>query len=188
MLRPYSVSLHPWDVTTNYQDTLLQLKQHLSQQNCFAIGEVGLDKVKGPPLALQRECFQEVLALAKGQDKPLILHSVRTHEICLTMLKQNQVFNPVLIHGFYGDIPRESQTSGLNIYYGFGASLFSNSRRTINSFLSLKLERILLESDDQTRYDLGSIYMRAAQLRGVDVIAMKQQMQSNSERFLGTTL
>ena len=52
-----SVGLHPWHVDAIWQQQLELLRQDLRLPNVVAIGECGLDMVKGPELSLQQAAF-----------------------------------------------------------------------------------------------------------------------------------
>ncbi|MBQ5461586.1 MAG: TatD family hydrolase, partial [Bacteroidaceae bacterium] len=66
-----SVGIHPWDVTKNWQDDFEILKKRVLQPQVVAIGECGLDKLRGGEWSLQKDCFQAQIDLAKQTGKPL---------------------------------------------------------------------------------------------------------------------
>ncbi len=48
----YSFGFHPWEVEV-CQQSWTDLELHLQDNKCLALGEVGLDKLKGPLLEIQ---------------------------------------------------------------------------------------------------------------------------------------
>lgn len=176
--RPYSVSLHPWFLDKDWEKQTLLLLNHLENPFCLAVGEIGLDRTSTTSLSRQVECFTHLVQHPKIQACPLIIHSVRTHAECLAVLKKNRFQKNILLHGFYGTPPVRNPKHHEHLYLGFGASLFSNSRKTIETLLSWPRERILLETDDQSRYDLVSIYQRAAELLQMPLVDLQKLLWS----------
>ncbi|MER8149755.1 TatD family hydrolase, partial [Acinetobacter baumannii] len=71
---------------------LQRLEQVLQQQDCVAVGEIGLDTFlkehKQPALfAKQQSYFSEQLELAKQYQKPVLLHIRKAHAESIAILK-----------------------------------------------------------------------------------------------------
>ena len=78
----FSVGFHPWDVTAGFPgpSDMDRLREVASRQEAAAIGECGIDLVKGGMLFLQRKLFAAQGAIAEELGKPLIIHCVRAHD------------------------------------------------------------------------------------------------------------
>ena len=98
----FSTGLHPWDVSKeiSLEEISSYLKKCHGLKNFAAVGEVGLDKMKGETLAVQEEYFRFQIKLAIRFKKPVIIHCVRAYEQCLSILKNEGVSTPVIFHDF----------------------------------------------------------------------------------------
>ena len=56
-----SVGLHPWNVSTGWQETFSLVRAAALDERVWARGECGLDKVRGEALSLQIEAFRAPL-------------------------------------------------------------------------------------------------------------------------------
>ena len=67
-----------------------------------AIGEAGLDRLRGPALPLQAQVFEVQALIAERQRLPLIIHSVRTIPEILAIHRRLRPTVPWIFHGFRG--------------------------------------------------------------------------------------
>ena len=58
----FSAGIHPWD--SDREIAISKLEQLVAHHNCLAVGECGLDKLKGPDLKVQQKVFLMQLELA----------------------------------------------------------------------------------------------------------------------------
>ena len=64
---PKSVGLHPWFLTKeNFENDFKKLTQLVDNQNIIAIGECGLDKLRGEDVAFQTKAFEAQIRLAQS--------------------------------------------------------------------------------------------------------------------------
>ncbi|WP_027389987.1 TatD family hydrolase [Chrysiogenes arsenatis] len=113
-----------------------------------AIGECGFDRRAAASWEIQKQYFSQQIALAITYDLPVIVHLVGGLEIFLRC-HQAQPFRGVLHSCTLAQVPR-SLIDAPDIYFGFSARLPQNSRAN-QLFMTLPLERVLLESDaDET--------------------------------------
>ena len=56
---------------------LFGLSEKLNATGCIALGEIGLDKLKGPSMEVQLAVFKEQIALSEKLELPVIIHCVR---------------------------------------------------------------------------------------------------------------
>ena len=92
-----SLELHPWHLPERFAPP-----EGLAEQlrNFDALGEIGLDRLRGPRLPVQREFLRAYLSLARELDLPVVLHVVRCFPEVMAMLKTCPL--RVMIHGFRG--------------------------------------------------------------------------------------
>ena len=92
-----SLELHPWHLPERFAP-MPELAERL--RNFDALGEIGLDSLRGPALPVQREFLQYGLRLAKEAGKPVVLHVVRCFHELPEMLRRWKL--RVMVHGFRG--------------------------------------------------------------------------------------
>ncbi|MDE7377094.1 MAG: TatD family hydrolase, partial [Muribaculaceae bacterium] len=98
--RSYSVGVHPWDAEA--QVDWERLRQAASLPQVVAIGECGLDALRGPALDVQEPVFVRQARLAEELGKPLIVHCVRAYGRLMELRRALSPSQPWLVHGFRG--------------------------------------------------------------------------------------
>lgn len=181
----FCLGLHPYNLTPDFNSDLDLIRSNLSHPRLVGLGETGLDKTCQTPWNLQISAYQAFLELAKTTDYPLILHSVRSHSLCIKLALLIGITQPILIHGFYGSAEEALSLTSAGIYLGFGTSLFSNSKKTLTAFQKIPKQYILLETDDQKTKSIEDIYLQAASLLQMDLESLILQIQANFFRFYG---
>lgn len=89
-----SCGVHPLDVESPF--CLDKMKAYASHSKVVAIGETGLDyHYKPETQALQRERFEQQVALAVELNKPLIIHTRQAREDTLAILRNGGQTNAV---------------------------------------------------------------------------------------------
>ncbi|MBE6390204.1 MAG: hypothetical protein E7043_08550 [Lentisphaerae bacterium] len=91
-----SLEFHPWFLPDEFVPEILPSPEFLSR--FCALGEIGLDKLRGPQMEIQQKYLYSLLALASDTGKPVVIHAVRSFAEVFRMLKH---FNlKVMFHGF----------------------------------------------------------------------------------------
>ena len=75
----FSCGIHPW-YSEDSEPQLKYLYEIATDPRIIAIGETGLDKLKGPSLNVQIPVFKSHIELAEKLKKPLIIHAVKVWE------------------------------------------------------------------------------------------------------------
>lgn len=97
----YSIGIHPWYIDeARLTSDLKCIAKKLQQKECLALGECGIDKRIEIPLETQIQVFKQQLALVKQTNKPVILHCVAAYQEVITIKKELNIQNPMIIHGF----------------------------------------------------------------------------------------
>ena len=99
----YSVGIHPWDVSKDYQKEWNLLQEITVNPQVIAIGEAGLDKLINTDIKLQQKLFELQINLSEQLNKPLIIHAVRTSNELILLKKRFKPAMPWIIHGFRGN-------------------------------------------------------------------------------------
>lgn len=176
----YSIGLHPWYIKeSEVNNQLALLRQAAENTNVIAIGECGLDAIKGAPFNLQQEVFEKEIAIANEIEKPLLIHCVRAFPQALALLKKAAV--PVIFHGFNKKAVIANEIIAQGYYLSFGADLLKEISAAFNTFSAVPIDRFFLETDDKP-IDIEQIYKAASFIRktGEDVIIL--QVQENFKK------
>jgi TatD DNase family protein len=174
----FSVGVHPWQADVK---TLSEIIPAIHHQNCRAIGEVGLDRLKGPSMEIQRAMLLSQLALANELQKPVIFHLVRAWDEFYALLKSKQQ-TPWIIHGFNSpkQFPRLLQT---NVLFSLGPASLQNPH--MQSILTqIPFNRILLETDD-TASDINQVYLNYSQATSTPLEEVYAQIEQNFLAIFG---
>ena len=148
-----AIGLHPLFIQHHKEEHLQDLDLYLSNHKVVAIGEIGLDffDVKDKHASnegKQSFFFEEQLKLAKKYELPVILHSRKSHDQILSLLKIHKIQSGGIAHAFNGSIQQAQQYISLGFKLGFGGMLtFERSTKLRTLAKQLPLESIVLETD-----------------------------------------
>ena len=148
----FSVGVHPWHADVKPLSEIIPAMHH---QNCRALGEVGLDRLRGPSMEIQLAMLLAQLTLANELQKPVIFHLVRAWDEFYSLVKSQQ-HTPWIIHGFNSpkQLPRLLQTK---VIFSLGPASLQNPH--MQSILTqIPLNRLLFETDD-TASDINQVYL-----------------------------
>ena len=156
-----SVGIHPWTLTKENADIQWEaLREFIKDKRIIAIGECGLDKLKGPSMELQTAVFKQEAALAENSSLPLIIHCVKAFNELIQLKKEISPCQPWIIHGFRGKLPLALDC----IRHGFYLSIGSHFQE--NTLKAIPLDRLFIETDESEE-SIGSIYQRIAETKGI---------------------
>lgn len=82
----YSVGIHPWETGATPDFELLE--RAAAHPSVAAIGETGVDRLRGAGIDTQTDVFRRHIALSESLRKPLILHVVKALDIILAVKKE----------------------------------------------------------------------------------------------------
>lgn len=176
---PFSAGIHPWDAEMVAEQREGLLRQ-LTDLECIAIGEVGLDRASKVPWKEQTELFEAQLTIAATRDLPVIVHCVRATSECLALLAKRNI-QKALFHGFIGsaELAKEILRRGYFISYGFGSI---HSPKTIEALRHTPLDHLFLESDTAL-HPIGELYTAVAEIKGIDIELLKNTIKDNYTAF-----
>lgn len=148
-MQKWSVGLHPWDLALFCGDNLrikdeiwVELVAAAACPDVAAVGECGIDLLKGGLLATQMLAFRKQALLAERLRKPLIIHSVKAHDIIIGIKKDIKPEQPWIIHGFRNKPTIAEMYLKAGFYLSFGEK-FSPEAVEITP-----PDRILAETDE----------------------------------------
>ena len=145
-----SWEFHPWTLPQNFS-TIPENPENLSRFT--ALGEVGLDRMRGPELAVQQQFLTGFLRLASDFNKPVIFHCVRAFPELFALLKPFSL--RWAIHGFRGNVDLLNQIWQKGGIVSFHHSIADNP--ALLTALRRPAGKIAFETDDNPDLDLENI-------------------------------
>lgn len=170
-----TAGIHPWMADAQDAASLLPLPEGVQ-----AIGEIGLDLLRGPSPERQTETFRQQLAIAEREELPVVLHCVRAFEPVMQLLAGYRL-PAVIFHGFIGSPEQARQALAKGYCLSFGERTF-RSPRSMEALRATPSGQLFLETDDSP-VPIGEIYARAAGLRGESVAELQRTTTENYERI-----
>jgi len=146
----YALGLHPYFTDKHSDSDLDLLEQAIRNRDnkCVAVGECGLDFVKGDDRERQMLLLDAQLDLAIQYHLPVILHCRGAHQQMIKLLKQKKLSCAGVIHGFSGSYEQAMDYIRLGYYIGVGSTItYLRARKTRNTISKLPLANLVLETD-----------------------------------------
>ena len=156
----YSVGIHPWDLAEADEELWQCLVEAATSPHVVALGETGLDALKGPSLDVQQRWFERHIALSEELQKPLIIHCVKAYHLILALHARLRPAQPWVVHGFRGKPALAQQLLDAGIYLSLGPRFNHETACLIPD------DRLLLETD-HTVLSIDHVSARVACVRGI---------------------
>ncbi|MGV0966715.1 TatD family hydrolase [Empedobacter falsenii] len=180
----FSIGIHPAYIKTSSIEKEVEIiNQTISNKNCLAIGEIGLDKLCETDFKLQINVFEKQLEIATQHQLPVIIHSVRAYQEILHIRKQMKLTIPFIFHGFNKNEQLLNQIIAQNCFASFGKNLLSNKNLQI-IFANLSANQFFLEND-ASEISIEEIYTFAADLRKITIEELQLQQAENWKTVFG---
>ena len=172
---PFSAGIHPKDIDDNFDYNFDRIKTISQHENCFAIGECGLDGMIGINKNLQEKIFTQHILWTNEIRKPVIIHCVRKFSELLKFNKISEV--PLIIHGFNKKQTIANEMLKNGFYLSFGKAVLQNVslQQTVKDF---PLEKMFLETDDAD-FDIKILYEKVSELKQISLEDLDSQILEN---------
>lgn len=141
----YSAGVHPWEtagLSLPPCARMAEVERLASLPQVVAIGETGLDRLRGGPPDMQMELLRCHAALSESTGKPLLLHVVKAYPEIIRLKRELSPSQPWIIHGFRG----KPQLAAELVRAGFLLSL--GERFNPDSAAVIPADRLLVETDE----------------------------------------
>ena len=161
--------IHPWKADETFVVPDLSAK--------LAIGECGLDGLRGPSMEVQESVFLEQIRLSEELGKPLIIHCVKAFDRLLQLRKELNPKQSWMFHGFRGKPQQLRSLLDAGFFVSFGFQHNEESLRIC------PIDRLLLETDDDEFHPIDEIYNNVARKRELEVTSLVKQMTENYRAF-----
>lgn len=174
----YSCGYHPWRYAEGRETTpqeRMALREAMSRSDVVALGECGIDLLKGGPLFRQLLEFQWQAELAEESGKPLVIHSVRAHDSVIGLHRQMKPSIPWVIHGFAG------KPTVAEMYLKEGLLLSFGPCFNPSSLMATPAGSLLAETDASGR-PIAAVIELLATARGIAADELREAVARNTAR------
>jgi len=150
--------VHPWHTLRLPPDWLACLEEHLAAHPGAALGEIGLDGVRGDvPSERQEGALVMQLGLAVRLQRPVVVHGARAWERLLEVLKPFARDLPgIMAHGFGGSAEQLRVFLGLGGFVSVSGSVCNPRAGKIReAACRIPDDRLLVETDTPDLFPAG---------------------------------
>ena len=168
-----SIGIHPWYLTEDNAETQWNaLLEQISSPTTIAIGEGGLDKLKGPSLDTQIRILKQQALLSEEKKLPLILHCVKAYNELILLKKEIQPSQPWIIHGFRGKESLAIDCLRHGFYLSFGEHFQADALRAV------PINKLFIETDE-SKASIETIYQSIAKARHISLEELNESIKKN---------
>ena len=141
--------VHPWFANPLPADWHIALREMLLSHNAAAVGECGVDRLRGPLTpAQQAELLEGHLQLAVELRRGIVLHVVRAWDLAAPVLDAHAKQRPVLLHAFSPRGLMNQRWTRWNAWFSFRAESLARPSAALEELIgTLPPDRLLIESD-----------------------------------------
>lgn len=162
----HSLGIHPWDAEKFSLSHEQLIQNVLDFPACLAIGEIGLDSLKGPDMEIQKAAFIAQINISEEYQLPVIIHCVKAWNELKTLKKSLNPTQKWIYHGFaQSAIVNEVVQQGLMI--SLGSALLNHPKNQL-IVDSIPDDRLLIETDDSS-VEISEIYETIARLKKISL-------------------
>ncbi|EJL73687.1 TatD family hydrolase [Chryseobacterium populi] len=173
----YSVGIHPKDIRPGFIDNQLCWLTSNISENCFAIGECGLDSLVSIDPKIQEDVFLRQIEISNEVKKPLIIHCVRKFYEVISFRKKAE--QAMIIHGFNKKQNIAEDLLRNNFYLSFGKAVLYNLSLQ-NILKTVPSDKFFLETDNDD-FTLKELYQKVSEIKGISLEQLNKQISENLE-------
>jgi TatD DNase family protein len=171
--RSISVGIHPWEISEGWERQFMEIERMAAESNVVAIGECGIDKLKGPSLDLQMALFKKEALLAESRSIPLVIHCVKAFNELILLKKEIKPLQPWIIHGFRGKLSLATDCIRHGFYLSIGAYFQEDALKAIPT------DKLFIETDESDK-PIEDIYQNIAQVRAMELEELRECINKNA--------
>ena len=174
--RIYSVGIHPWNSLDAPDERLDLLAALAAHPQVVAVGETGLDALRGAPLDQQIALFKRHIAIAQRVGKPVVAHMVRTAQPLVKAWREMRPSVPLIVHGMRGNANVARTLIDAGCYLSYGEHL------NPEALLATPPDKILAETDDSPT-PITDVIAKLARTLALTPDALARQLTLNNAIF-----
>lgn len=176
----FSCGIHPW-YSEDSENQMKYLTEISSDPRIVAIGETGMDKLKGPSYDIQIPVFKKHVELSERLRKPIIIHCVKAWEELIDVREAMNPSQPWIIHGYRGKPELTKRLIDKGFLFSIGDKI------NVDSLMMIPLESLFCETDED-EMDIREVYMQAAQTLNMEFEEFADRIAENVHRIFPTLL
>ena len=197
-----AVALHPNEapVVDDLEKDLQVIQELAKNPRVRAIGETGLDFFRTPPELQEKQkySFRRHIAIAKENNKALIIHDRDAHRAVLDLLMEEGAPEKTIFHCFSGDLEMAKECVSKGYFLSFaGTVTFKNAPELRQAAEFVPIELMLVETDSpflcpmpnrgalNTPAQIPNTLRVIADVRGISADYLAAAISENSERIFG---
>ena len=197
-----AVALHPNEapVVDDLEKDLQVIQELAKNPRVRAIGETGLDFFRTPPELQEKQkySFRRHIAIAKENNKALIIHDRDAHRAVLDLLMQEGAPEKTIFHCFSGDLEMAKECVSKGYFLSFaGTVTFKNAPELRQAAEFVPIELMLVETDSpflcpmpnrgalNTPAQIPNTLRVIADVRGISADYLAAAISENTERIFG---
>jgi len=174
----FSCGIHPW-YSEESENQMTYLKEIAGDPRIVAIGETGLDKLKGPSYEIQIPVFKEHIILSEKLNKPIIIHCVKAWDELLSVFNEAKPFQPWILHGYRGKPELTKRLVREGFYFSVGDDI------NVESMELIPIENLFCETDEDVM-DIRDVYNQAARAMNIELAEFAGKIAQNIHRVFPT--
>jgi TatD DNase family protein len=198
-----AVALHPNEapIVDDLEKDLQVIQELAKNPRVRAIGETGLDFFRTPPdlQEKQKYSFRRHIAIAKENNKALVIHDRNAHRAVLDLLLEEEAPEKTIFHCFSGDLEMAKECVSKGYFLSFaGTVTFKNAPELRQAAEFVPIELMLVETDSpflcpmpnrgalNTPAQIPNTLRVIADVRGISADYLAAAISENSERIFGS--
>ena len=192
------IGLHPSDLTDNWKNDLLELKNMLDE-NISMISEIGLDYQDfSPNKKVQIRVFEEQIQIAIDNDLPIVFHTRFSMEDSYNVLENfKDNMHGGAVHYFDGNYEEAKKMINLGFKISFAKTLLRNNYLK-EVAKKLSIDDIVIETDSYPQYfkknrerwtepkDVVLVANELASIKNLSVELVGERTKENFKSFIKT--
>jgi TatD DNase family protein len=197
-----AVALHPNEapVVDDLEKDLQVIQELAKNPRVRAIGETGLDFFRTPPELQEKQkySFRRHIAIAKENNKALVIHDRDAHRAVLDLLMEEGAPEKTIFHCFSGDLEMAKECVSKGYFLSFaGTVTFKNAPELRQAAEFVPIELMLVETDSpflcpmpnrgalNTPAQIPNTLRVIADVRGISADYLAAAISENTERIFG---
>ena len=179
----YSIGIHPWNASyLSWKKWQSVVENYASHPSVLAIGETGIDILRGTSRTEQQDIFLEHIRIADSCNKPLIIHCVRAFNEIIECKKKSKSKVPWIIHGFSSRQTIADELLEHGCFLSFGAAILYN-RQHLEKICKTVPENMFFIENDDSALPISLIYEKIADIRSVSVDYLQLKLYEQWHRI-----
>ncbi len=174
----FSCGIHPW-YSEDSEQQMKYLTEIAGDKRIIAIGETGLDKLKGPSYDVQIPVFKKHIELSEKLHKPVIIHCVKAWEQLIRIRKEMSPTQAWIIHGYRGKPELTKQLAKEGFMFSVGENI------NIDSMSFIPIESLFCETDEDD-IDIREVYAQTALAVNMEMEIFAEKIAENVTRVFPT--